>query len=361
MTEKDAMLWLCSIKNMWYKKMERLLEYFENPVHIFEADGDELENCGCLKPEDIVEIQKSRKSFDVDKEKEKLQKLGIVFLTQQDEQYPKRLRNIADSPIVLFAKGRLELLKEAEHTAVSVIGARVCSHYGIYTAEKFARELALNDVVIVSGMARGVDSAAHTGALEAGGNTIAVLGCGVDICYPNDNKILYDRLCREGLVISEYPPGTPPMAWQFPKRNRIISGLSDCVLITEAREKSGSLITAQWALEQGIDVCAVPGRINDPLSQGCNRLIREGATPVTDVSDIMLSLGINYKNLEKQKIFLEKENEVVYSVLGLHPQSMDEIMKKTNLNTGELYRILLKLELAGLAEEPVKNYYIRKK
>lgn len=360
MKNKDAMLWLCHVKNMWHEKMGRLLDYFGEAACIFDATERELAESGCLKAEDIAEIMKNRKEYDRERMNTMLRERQIIFLTEEDELYPKRLRKFEERPRVLFAKGQTSVLENLEEPSVAVIGARVCSNYGIYAAEKFARELALCKVTIVSGMARGIDSAAHRGALQGDGRTVAVLGCGVDVCYPPENSQLYHEILAKGLLLSEYIPKTAPLGWQFPKRNRIISGLSDGVVITEAKEKSGSLITARWALDMGIDVYAVPGRINDPLSGGCNQLIRDGAVPAIDVSDIMLNLGINYKILKKQKKFLEKENEVVYSVLGFHPQSADEILQKTGMKAEQLYRILLELQLAGLVEEPAKNYYARK-
>ena len=359
MTYDDYMLWLFCIKNMWQKKMETLLTYFQTAENIYKASEIILEKSNCIKAKDIAEIMESRKNFDIQKERRRLEDLNIQFVTEKSELFPKRLLNISDRPRALFMRGQGTGFLNAPSAAI--VGARVCSPYGIYAAQKFARELACYQVNIISGMARGIDSAAHEGALEGGGRTYAVLGCGVDICYPPENKELYDKIQKTGAVLSEYPPGIKPAAWQFPQRNRIISGLSDCVVITEAKQESGSLITANYALEKGIDVCAVPGRINDPLSQGCNRLIREGAIPVLDTSDLFAVLGISYKNLEKKQIFLEKKYEVVYSMLSFHLQSIDEIAQTTNLKSGELHHILLQLQLAGLAEEPVKNCYIRKK
>ncbi len=359
MVYDDYMLWLFCVKNMWQKKIEALLTYFQTPENIYKASETILEKSNCIKAKDIAEIMESRKKFDIQKERKKLEDLNIQFITEKSELFPKRLLNISDRPRALFVRGQgIEFLNGP---SAAIIGARVCSPYGIYTAQKFSRELACCQVNIISGLARGIDSAAHAGALEGEGRTYAVLGCGADICYPPENKELYDRIQKTGAVLSEYPPATKPAAWQFPQRNRIISGLSDCVVITEAKQESGSLITANHALEKGIDVCAVPGRINDPLSQGCNRLIREGAIPVLDTSDLLAVLGISYKNLEKKQIFLEKKNEVVYSILGFYLQSIDEIAQKTNLKSGELHYILLQLQLAGLVEEPVKNCYIRKK
>lgn len=359
MTYDDYMLWLYTTQNMWHKKIELLLNYFHTPENIYKASERTLAESGCIKSKDTAELIKSRKKFDIQEERSKLERQNIHFITEKNELYPEKLRNIQDKPGALFVKGRG--ISRLGSTSAAVIGARVCSQYGLFTAEKFSRDLALYGVNIISGMARGIDSAAHRGAMEGGGITFAVLGCGVDVCYPPENRELYEEIQKTGAVLSEYPPGVRPAAWQFPQRNRIISGLSDCVIITEARERSGSLITARHALDQGIDVFAVPGRINDPLSQGCNRLIREGALPVLDVTDLLTDLGINYKKLKKEKIFLEKKNEVVYSVLGLYLQSVDEILAKTNIESGEIYNILLQLQLAGLVQEPVKNYYMRKK
>ena len=359
MTDREILLWLSGVKNMWHKKMSVLLDEFGTPEAVFKATKEELEQCKDLKHAEIDDMLMKRENFRAEEEYRKLEKLGIFIILEKDEDYPVLLRGMEDRPRILFGGGNRSLLYELK-PAAAIIGARICSQYGIYTAEKFAGELAKAGVTIISGMARGVDSAAHRGALQAGGKTVAVLGCGIDVCYPPENRDLYCKIRERGLLLSEYPPGTKPAAWHFPERNRLISALSDCVVITEAKEKSGSLITAKWALEQGIDVMAVPGRINDPLSAGCNRLIREGAAPVLEVSDIFLNMGVNYKNLEKKKIFLEKQNEVVYSVLGLHPQSIEEIQKKTELSIVEIYGILLQLELAGLAEEPEKNYYVKR-
>lgn len=359
MNREEAMVWLSTVENMWSKKIMMLLEYFGTPQEVFAAGYEELLKSGCLKEPDIEAVLRHKEDWNWVKIQESLKQKEIWVLTEDSEDYPERLKCLPERPRILYGKGQRERLKELSKPTVAVIGARVCSSYGKYVAEKFARDFAMQGVTVVSGMARGVDSAAHRGAMEGNGLTVAVLGCGVDVCYPNENQLLYEEIRKKGILLSEYPPGTKPLAWQFPQRNRIISGLSGGVMIVEAKEASGSLITARWALEQGLDVYAVPGRINDPLSVGCNRLIREGAMPVLEVADVLSALGLNKKNLEKEKIFLEKENEVVYSVLGLYPQSMDEILQKTHIESGELHNILLKLQLAGLVEEPAKNYYVR--
>lgn len=198
----------------------------------------------------------------------------ILFVTPFDSRYPEKLRNIPDAPAGLYIRGRMP--SEA-NPAVAVIGARDCSDYGRYVAEKLGAFLGEKGVTVVSGMARGIDGVSQWAALEAGGSSIAVLGCGTDVCYPAKNRRLYDRLLEQGTVLSEYPPGTPPRPMNFPARNRIVSGLADAVVVIEARSKSGTLITVDMALEQGREVFVVPGRITDRLSDGCNRLIKQGA------------------------------------------------------------------------------------
>ena len=320
MTYEDAMLWLVMGKNMWHRKIALLMRKFGSPGRVWEASYEQLVQSGILKEEDAGELCESRENFDPAAEWCKLEQKGIRFLTDRSEEFPKKLLDIPDRPYALFIKGCIH--SDGTEKRVAVIGARVCSAYGRYAAGKFAGELAEYGIATVSGMARGVDSAAHQGTVDAGGRTYAILGCGVDICYPPENKYLYDRIIEQGAVLSEYPPGTRPNAWQFPERNRLISGMADCVVITEARQKSGSLITVKHALEQGVDVCAVPGRINDVLSGGCNRLIQEGAFPATSTLDILFSMGINMKKMKKQKFFLKNKMKccIVFSICNHRPR-----------------------------------------
>ena len=198
----------------------------------------------------------------------------ITFITPFDRNFPDKLRNIPNAPAGLYVRGMLPVER---NITVAVIGARDCSDYGRYVAEGLGTFFGKNGVTVVSGMARGIDGISQRAALEAGGTSIGVLGCGVDICYPTENKALFDRLLEQGTVLSEYPPGMPPKAMNFPARNRIVSGLADAVVVVEARSKSGTLITVDMALEQGREVFVVPGRITDRLSDGCNKLIRQGA------------------------------------------------------------------------------------
>lgn len=211
----------------------------------------------------------------------------IFFITPFDENYPEKLRNIPDAPGGLYVRGRLPV--ESEVT-VAVIGARDCSDYGRYVAEGLGAFFGKNGVTVVSGMARGIDGISQWAAMEAGGTSIGVLGCGADICYPAKNRALFDRLAEQGTILTEYPPGTPPKAMNFPARNRIVSGLADAVVVVEARSKSGTLITVDMALEQGREVFVVPGRITDRLSDGCNRLIKQGAEILLSPEELLAEL-----------------------------------------------------------------------
>ncbi|MCM1543050.1 MAG: DNA-processing protein DprA [Blautia sp.] len=211
----------------------------------------------------------------------------ISFITPFDREYPEKLRNIPDAPSGLYVRGRLPV--ETDIT-VAVIGARECSDYGRYVAEGLGAFFGKNGVTVVSGMAKGIDGISQWAALEAGGTSVGVLGCGVDICYPARNRELFDRLLEQGTVFSEYPPGTPPRSMNFPARNRIVSGLADAVVVVEARSRSGTLITVDMALEQGREVFVVPGRITDRLSDGCNRLIKQGAGMLLSPEELLEEL-----------------------------------------------------------------------
>lgn len=284
----------------------------------------------------------------------------IMCCSRDSRLYPKRLREFNDMPEKLYYIGRLP---DEEKKSVAIVGARKCSYYGRTQAYRFARELAGCGVQIISGMALGVDGYAQKGALDAGGDTFAVLGCGADVCYPRQNQPLYRELAKRGGIISEYEPGTPATAWHFPRRNRIISGLADLVLVIEAAKKSGSLITVNFALEQGKTVYAVPGRLGDTLSEGCNDLIFDGAGIAKSVETILEELdfaSVLRKDLTaNSKIGLATHEEMVYSCLDLRPKYLEEIYTQIDLESVKIQEILLNLELKGLVCEPVKNYYAR--
>ncbi len=264
--------WLCRIEGIGRKTAARLLEAAGSAEYIYNMEEKRL--APLLGETAYRRLTAARKQQDVMKQYELLTRRGIRYLPASDPLFPRRLRHIPDSPQGIYVLG--DLPKEGTATA-AVIGARVCSEYGSHAARQFTRALVREGAQIISGLARGIDGISQEEAVRQGGSTFAVLGCGVDVCYPAENRILYERLRERGGILSEYPPGTPPMAGLFPQRNRIISALADLILVIEAREKSGTLITVDMALEQGKEVYAVPGRITDGLSLGCNRLIAQGA------------------------------------------------------------------------------------
>lgn len=284
----------------------------------------------------------------------------IRGISCENTEYPRRLRQIKNNPKVLYVKGRLP---DERKKSVAIVGARKCSEYGYYMAKKLGKALGRNGINVISGMAEGIDAAGHLGAMEGGGETFAVLGCGADICYPKGNRRLYEEICEKGGVLSEYPKGTEPKNYYFPMRNRIISGLADIVVVIEARKKSGSLITVDLALEQGREVYVLPGRVTDTLSYGCNRLIRDGAGIILSVEDFLTECGVLEKrgeNLaENIKVSLAKEETLVYSCLGLEPKSIDDILEETGLEPSCAAGVLIQLQMKGLLRESFKNHYIK--
>ena len=285
----------------------------------------------------------------------------IRQISSKSAEYPQKLNNYPKMPEILFVKGNLP---DAKKPTAAIVGARACSPYGRIQAFRYAKILSSAGVQIISGMAYGVDAEAHKGALEGGTPTYAVLAGGVDICYPSGNRPLYARILREnGGILSEQPPGMRARNYFFPARNRIISGLADLVLIVEAREKSGSLITAQWALDQGKIVYAVPGPVNEALSMGCHKLIYDGAGIAYSPEILLRELGLNCENKvkspEKNDLGLASDLKLVYSCLDLRPKSTDFLIQKTGLPPEKIGSLLLELELSGLVREIGRHYYIK--
>lgn len=275
---------------------------------------------------------------------------GIDVLTQYHSEYPNLLREIPDPPEILYITGNKDLL---HRPAIAVIGARRPTAYGKNVALQWARELAEQDVVIVSGMARGIDSEAHRGALAAGGATVAVLGCGVNVVYPSENRALTVEMRRKGAILSEYPPGTEPMRGFFPERNRIISGLARGVLVVEAASRSGSLITADLAVDQGRDVFAVPGSIFSPRSAGCHWLIQQGAKLVQNIHDVLSEYPDLISDTNENTIYagattlppLTSEEKSILSVIGWDAMSYEDILCRTSFSSGYLHYLLLSLQV----------------
>jgi DNA processing protein len=270
--------------------------------------------------------------------------VSVVSLARCDPRYPALVAELHDPPPRLFVRGAaLELLSAP---AVAVVGSRSCSPYGAQVARMLGRELACAGVAVVSGLARGIDGEAHRGALEAGGPTVAVLGCGIDRDYPRSNAGLARRIVESGLVVSEYPPGVEPAPWRFPARNRIIAGLARATVVVEARERSGALITADFALELGREVFAVPGEITAALSAGTNHLLRQGAAPLLSADDVLAALGLERPTAPPAAV-----GEVAAAILALladAARDADELVRLSGRGSGEVAAALVELELAGL-------------
>ena len=281
--------------------------------------------------------------------------MSVVALTRRDARYPARLAELHDPPERLFVRGAaLDLLVGP---AVAVVGSRSCSPYGAQVARTLARELAGAGVSVVSGLARGVDGEAHRGALEAGGPTVAVLGCGIDRDYPRANASLARRIVESGLVVSEYPPGVEPAPWRFPARNRIIAALSDATVVVEARERSGALMTADFALELGRDVFAVPGEITAGLSAGTNELLRQGAAPLLSAGDVLDALGI--ERAPRTAPPLSPVANELAALVGTRACTVDELVRASERTSAEVAAALVELELGGLVAEADGVYRAR--
>lgn len=281
-SEKDYAYWLFNVPEIGNASVDKLLCSGLSCREVYQLSPNELSKI--LPRKKAESIERSRYSWNFEEENKKLKEKGVRFVSRIDPEFPEKLKDIPNAPFAIYVKGQLP---DPDKPSVSIVGARMCSEYGRYMARQFGRGLALAGVQVISGMARGIDGIAQGAALEAGGKSFGVFGCGVDICYPPENKVIYDALLKNGGAISEFPPGTEPVANFFPMRNRIISALSDVLLVVEARQKSGTQITVDTALEQGREVLAVPGRVTDRLSDGCNYLISQGAGVAISVEDVL--------------------------------------------------------------------------
>jgi len=349
--EKDYILWLNNIEGVGIKTIEKLLDIFGTAENVFTSSTDKLHNVKGIKQDTIHNIEKKRDYGYINNLKNTLKTLSIDVLYKNENDYPEHLKNIYDSPYILYKRGKI---KSCDMNAIAIVGARKASPYGKWVAYKFAGELAQRGITVISGMAYGIDTAAHKGALDSGGRTIAVMGCGLDICYPKSNFELMQNIEKSGAVLSEYAVGVQPIAGNFPARNRIISGLAKGVLVVEASENSGSLITTEFALEQGREVFAIPGNINSSLSKGSNKLIKEGAKITTCVEDILEELNISF---EKQKSNKELsglsglETEILKYIDEKQPVSLELALRDLNISVSHMYSIITILQLKGLIEQ----------
>ena len=352
--------WLHNIPGFGNGKIRMLYQAAKSAEEIYHLSLPQLKKVPGITEEDAKAFQKSQKKWDVDKEWFSLMEKGIGFVCLEQSEFPEKVRHIPNPPYALYYVGKLP---SENRKCVAIVGARARSAYGSQVAAELGKALAQHGIQVISGLARGIDRDAHQGALDGGGETYAVLGSGVDICYPRENKYIYNHMIETGGVISEYLPGTQPVAKQFPARNRIIAGFCDCLVVVEAREKSGSLITADFAMEQGRDVYAVPGRISDNLSQGCNRLIKQGAGALISIEDFLSDLEIlsqvHYSQIDFTKNLLEKDESLVYSLTDFRPIGVATLVDKTGISISRLLEILNRLESLGLIKETFTNYYIR--
>lgn len=361
--------WIGSIANLRANKIEAIIEYFGRLKEAFNASDKAIKDMirtGIEKGikftgKDLDKILLSRDVDIINKKLEYLKNRGIQFVTMMDSSYPEKLKHIYDPPFLLYLRGRP--LPE-DKKVISIVGARDCSVYGRETAKFLAGALAREGITIISGLARGIDTFAHMGALSWGGSTYGVMGCGIDICYPVENIKLYMDMQVDGGIISEYGVGIKPLAYHFPMRNRIISALSDGILVIEAREKSGSLITVDMGLDQGKSIYAVPGRVSDKLSEGCNSLIKMGAKLVTSPEDILEDL-LEYCQSEddgqmKLKEILNEDEQALYEIISLSPKHIEELLGIMGLDIGRLMEHLLSLELKDMIYQPMPSFYSRK-
>jgi DNA processing protein len=371
MKEGDLKYWLALkfIEGLSSAGLKNLIAAFGDPRKIFEVPADALKAVAGVKAKTADNIASFKNWGQAELEMELACKAGVSIVTAHDPIYPGLLLNIYDYPPILYVKG---CLREDDVT-VAVVGSRAASTYGLFSTERLCREMALSGITVVSGMARGVDSAAHRGALSVKGRTIAVLGCGIDVVYPAENRSLSEEIASNGAVISEFPFSTPPLAQHFPMRNRIISGLSLGVGIVEATEKSGSLITAKLALDQGREVFAVPGIIDSPGSKGTHRLIKEGAKLVENVHDILDEIrpqvtipltrqtlnDANTSSAPQGKSMKETERTVL-DVLTRRAVDVDTIIEQTGFKAKDVLTILLSLELNGHVEQQPGKLFLRK-
>lgn len=360
MREKLYAFWLSDIPGIGCRKISALMKIFGNPENIFQASEKALSQVEALTDTDREAMIKSRKQEKIKYRYEKLERSGIRYTYQGQPEYPERLVSLSDAPYGLFYKGSLPA--EAQKT-VAVVGSRNASHPARALAANFGRELAENGIAVVSGLARGVDIMAQRGVLTvAAGRTYGVLGCGLDMCYPPEHMESFVQMQEMGGVISEFAPGTPPLARNFPMRNRIISGLSDGVLVLEAGSRSGSLITAHQALEQGRDLFVVPGNPWEKAYQGSNELIKTGAALVTCTRDILDALGIFLdedisEKKKKNQVLLESTEKIVYSYLGFEPIHLSHIARMSGVPVQKAIEALISMELKGIVEDVGSHYY----
>lgn len=352
-SNRQVLIWLNSI-GISQANIDKLMINFDDLSELWTANKDLLYSIKSIKSDVLSLIIKYRNNKTLDDLNRILRTQYIEPITIYDENYPYSLKNINDNPKVIYLKGNL---LEEDHLSIGIVGSRKATTYGLWACEKFTRELVDMGVTIVSGAALGIDAVAHKTAIAMGGRTIGILGNGLDKVYPPKNKGLYEDISKNGGLITEFPLGTLPLPYNFPQRNRIISGLSLGVIVIEAKEKSGSLITAHCAIEQGKEVFALPGNINSLYSGGTNKLIKDGARPLLDIDDILEEiyelqlLKINNKKIEMDYSILSDTELKIVKLIEEGPLHADIISYKTEIDISTVISILTILELKGIIKE----------
>jgi len=362
MFDLRSLLTLFSVPGVGPNRFRALIGRFGSPEEVLRAPMSQLMSVEGIDRKIAENIKLKRDNKFVENQLALLSKTRTRVITFWDEEYPANLRKIYDPPALLFLRGKLV---EADNYSVAIVGTRSPSNYGRLVTERISGELAKRGITVVSGMARGIDTVAHWGTLKMGGRTVAVLGSGVDIIYPSENRKLAQEIESKGCLISEFPMGTQPDAGNFPRRNRIISGMTLGTLVVEAGDKSGALITAEMALEQNREVFAIPGNINSAKSKGTNRLIQEGAKLVQSVEDILSELEPKLKGYlkpeprEEIKIELTPQERRILENLSERPMHIDKIAQSAGVPTSQALSILLSLELKDMVKQLAGKMFVR--
>lgn len=373
--ERYACMFLCHLKTTGLKSVKRLIHHYGSAVNAVnnilqnEKETRLLNENGIIKATTLEELKNEDYNRWYENINQKMLNYNIKASVIIDEDFPERLKEIPDCPLVLYYRGNLELTRT--RNTIGSIGSRRPTSYGLMMAEEFCKELASRGITIVSGMAYGIDARSHRSAISSGGSTIAVLGGGVDICYPRTNFDIYTEMCSSQLVLSEYEPGREHLSMNFPQRNRIISGLSDTLLVVEAAQKSGTLITVDFGLEQGKTIYAIPGRATDLMSRGVNNLIKQGAMLVDSPMDIIMDMlgthivqdGVARDSNKSNKTRIKSlpaNKQKILGMLGYEPVYIDELIRANDMKISETIHLLRELEDEGFIVCFEKSYYLLK-
>lgn len=359
--ELASLFFLHNIDGIGNRTLWKIKQHFASFQNCMEANRNDLMN-SFLSPPICDRILQARQETDPVKSLQDILDTGVKIACIEDADYPSLLAKIHDPPYLFYYQGELGILGGL---CIAVVGSRKASHYGLTQSRRFGREMAQEGVVVVSGMARGIDTEAHRGALEAGGKTAAILGSSLDIVYPPENGELLKQIIKQGIVISEFPPHTHPEPGNFPVRNRLISGLSSGILVVEAQKRSGALITVDFGLEQGRDVFALPGAITSKNSEGTNNLIKQGACLVTEINDILGEYKTVFANAvmgamcQGDLFALDYEERIIITAMGYESIHFDELVYQCGFNIGTLSTLLLQMELKGIIKALPGNYYVK--